>query len=129
MIFLREEDIPKNLKPYYSDYFESSIYRIDKYKSFERKYKNYLKKFCVENGYNLVDFHSMYFEFSCFIEKDGKIVYLSIPDVRYEQNGWANNILVRTAKHTHDFHGGAHFFTSFTELKEKINYLFNTWRY
>lgn len=50
MIFLREEDIPKNLKPYYNYYFESSIYRIDKYKSFERKYKNYLKKFCVENG-------------------------------------------------------------------------------
>ena len=45
----------------YTDYeFESSVYRTEEYKTFERKYRNHIKKVLPE-GYSLHEFNGNHF--------------------------------------------------------------------
>ena len=92
--------------------------------SFQTKYINYLKNLCKENGWEFVKANRNHYEFSCFIKKDKiKYIYLNIGDVRWN-NGWYNNILVRTALHERDYTGGRNQFASLPCLADKINSMF-----
>lgn len=111
----------KNLKPYMAREIEDwGGYVSDDYKSFQTKYKNFLKKLCKENGYELVNFMPNHYEFSCFIKGNGKYVYISISDVRHFSKEWFNHILIRTAEHEKDYHGGPNNYTSLPNLESKI---------
>ena len=90
------------------------------YKTFERKYKNYLKQVAKSVNGELVQFNPNHYEFSCFIERNGKFVYVSISDVRYWHNQWYNNILIRTAQSTKDYRGGSNNYTDLENIGEKI---------
>jgi len=76
------------------------------YKSFERKYKDFLSNKAKEVNGELIKFNPSHYEFSCFIKRNDRFVYISISDVRYFKNGWYNNILIRTAQNEKDYHGG-----------------------
>ena len=86
------------------------------YKTFERKYRNYIKKVASENDGELVKFNPSHYEFSCFVRRNGKYVYISISDVRYWHNQWYNNILIRTAQNDKDYRGGSNNYCSLDEL-------------
>lgn len=90
------------------------------YRTFERKYKNYIKKVASENGGELVKFNPNHYEFSCFVKRNDKYVYISISDVRYFRNSWYNNILIRTATSDKDYKGGTNDYTSLDSLGQKI---------
>lgn len=90
------------------------------YQKFERAYKSYLKAMAKEIGGELVKFNPNHYEFSCFIKRNDKFVYVSISDVRYWQNRWYTCILVRTAKHEKDFTGGPNDYASLEQLKDKV---------
>lgn len=90
------------------------------YKTFERKYKNYIKKVANENDGELVEFLPSHYEFSCFVKRNDKYVYISISDVRYFKNQWYNNILVRTATSDKDYKGGWNQYTNLETLGKFI---------
>ena len=90
------------------------------YKSFQTKYRNYIKKVCKAHGYELAKFLPGYFEFSCFVKGNDKYVYISISDVRFWGDGWYNNILIRTAEHDKDYTGGPNNHTTLPQLESKI---------
>lgn len=111
----------KNLKPYANRSIEDwgSVVSKD-YKSFQTKYRNFLKKVCANNGYELVKFSPNHYEFSCFIKGDDKYVYVSISDVRYFKNSWYKNILIRSAKSDTDYTGGPNNYVDLPNLEAKL---------
>ena len=105
----------------YLDYeFSTGCYTGEDYKEFERKYISYLKSFCKENGWKFVVANKNHYEFSAFLEVDYNFIYFSISDVRFFQNEWYNNILIRTAKSDRDYTGGANHYTDLPNLKNNI---------
>ena len=112
------------LKKYLDYEFSSGSYTKDDYKSFERKYVNYLKSIAKENGWELVSVNKNHYEFSAFFKYNDKYVYFSISDVRFWQNDWYNKILIRTANHSKDYTGGRNYYTTLPTLNYGIKNLF-----
>lgn len=91
------------------------------YKTFETAYINGIKTMCKENNWNFVKANKNHYEFTAVIQRnDGQHVYISISDVRYWHNSWANNILIRTMKHESDWSGGSNNYSSIGDLSRNI---------
>lgn len=117
-----KSDFPASLRPFLN--YEFYLGSVEAYNSFERKYKNYIKK-NLPNGYTLQDFRKHYFEFSAVIKTpENKFIYISIPDVRYWYNEWATDILIRTMEHEKDWHGGRNQYTSLPNLMNKLTEIY-----
>ena len=114
-----------DLKKYLNYEFSTGCYTGEDYKTFQRKYINYLKSIAKENGWELVNVGKNHYQFSAFFKCKDKCVYFSISDVRFWQNEWYNRILIRTAKSEKDYHGGGNNHTTLPELIEKAKYLFH----
>lgn len=111
----------KEMRSYLNKPIEDyGAYTSPEYESFQRKYKNCIKGIASEIGGELVRFSPNHYEFSCFVKRNDKFVYISISDVRYWRNGWYNNILIRTAQHDRDFTGGRNEYTNLDGLRDKI---------
>ena len=94
------------------------------YKTFQRKYINYLHTVCKENDWNLVNVGKNHYCFSAFIKnKHDLCVYISIPDMRFWKNEWYNHILIRAAKDEKDYHGGHNYYTDLLQLPQKAKSL------
>lgn len=57
----------KDFEQYLNYEFSSGCYTGEDYKSFERKYINYLKSICKENGWELVNVGKSHYQFSAFL--------------------------------------------------------------
>jgi hypothetical protein len=113
----------KELEKYLDYEFSSGYYTGQDYKTFERKYINYLKIICKENGWELARVNKNHYEFSAFFKYENKYIYMSISDVRFPNNEWYNRILIRTAKHETDYTGGQNNFCSLPYLISSIQKL------
>ena len=122
--------VATTLKPYYNHCFDDygGVTSPD-YRTFERKYKNYLNKVCKANGWELVKFSPNHYEFSCFIKNGEQYIYLSISDVRYWSEEWRKHILIRTAKSDTDYTGGSNHYTSLEALELNLQNLFAIGRF
>ncbi len=110
----------KDLEKYIDYEFSSGCYTGDDYKSFQTKYINFLRSICKQNHWQLVNVGRNHYCFSAFIKSaENKCVYVSISDVRFFTNEWYSNILIRTAKNEHDYHGGFNHRTTLKELEMK----------
>ena len=118
----------KELEKYLNYEFSSGPYTGKDYKTFQTKYVNYLKQLCKDNDWQLARVLKNHYEFSAFIEYDGKFAYLAIVDVRYWKNELWNNILIRTANHKKDYRGGRNDYTSLPDLQDAIAILLNMGR-
>ena len=118
-----------DMKKYLNYEFSSGGYTGDDYKSFERKYINYLKSLAKENGWELVNVGKNHYEFSAFFKYEDKYVYFSISDVRFWQNEWYKHILIRTASHQKDYRGGGNCYASLPLLSFAIKQLFERGNY
>lgn len=114
-----KSEVPATLRPFVDYRFSSGGVTGSDYKSFQTKYKNFIKKNLPE-GYSIEKWNPSHYQFSCVIGKDGRYVYMSISDVRYFQNEWFQNILVRTMKHSTDWTGGPNQYASIFNLIKKI---------
>ena len=114
-----------DLKKYLNYEFSTGCYTGEDYKSFQRKYINYLKSIAKENGWKLVNVGKNHYEFSAFFKFEDKYVYLSISDVRFWQNAWYNDILIRTASSNRDYRGGNNYYTTLPTLNYGIKNLFD----
>ena len=78
---------------------------------FGKGYFSGLKRMCDKHNWKLLNHSLNYHYLSTFIKDvNGGYVYLSIPDVRFEQDGWAKSILIRVAKDSKDYHGGTNYY-------------------
>ena len=114
-----------DLKKYLNYEFSSGCYTGEDYKTFQRKYINYLKTMAKENGWELVKVGKNHYEFSAFFKYKDKFVYFSISDVRFWQNDWYNHILIRTANSDRDYRGGNNYYTTLPTLNYGIKNLFD----
>ena len=108
----------KSLKPYLNKDLEYE------WGSMQLKYRNFLKRVCTNNGYEL-KFMPNHYEFSAFIKNNEKYVYVSISDVRYFKNSWYNKILIRTAKSYTDYCGGVNNYVDLPNLETRIIKMLN----
>ena len=115
----------KDLERYRNYEFSSGCYTGQDYLSFQTKYINFLRSLCKEKGWELVNIGRNHYCFSCFMKNKDKYIYLSISDVRYFRNEWYSNILVRTAKHEKDYHGGSNCYTNLPNLSNYVEDMFN----
>lgn len=90
------------------------------YKTFQTQYKNYLKQVATDVGGELVKFSPNHYEFSCFIKRNDKFVYISISDVRFFRDRWFTDILIRTAKNENDYTGGSNYRTTLPLIGDTI---------
>ena len=113
----------------YLDYeFSTGCYTGEDYRSFERKYINYLKTLCKENGWELARASKNHYNFTACFSFEGKYAYFSISDVRFWQNEWYYHILYRSMAHEKDYRGGTNRYTELPNLGSAINSLFNGMR-
>lgn len=104
--------------------FESSCSTTEEFKAFARDFKKAIKG-NLPVGCVLADWNRGHFEVFGFISKNGKYVYFSISDVRYWQNKWYENILIRTAKDIKDYTGGSNCYTSLKNFRVNVEKLLN----
>lgn len=92
------------------------------YKNFQTNYRSVIKDFCKDIDMELHSFNKNHYEFSTIIKsnKTNQFYYISISDVRYWKNEWANNILYRTMEHDKDWTGGSNCYSSLQDLPENL---------
>ena len=103
-------DVPEK---YWGDYTHANFFR----KYFIPIVRREIKAMAKAIGAT-VKFDSGYFEWSAFFSKNGKFIYVSTSDHRW--NNWYDDVLYRWAENDHDYHGGPNNFTSYDKLKERV---------
>ncbi len=98
----------KKLLDWKSNSFESSCYKTPEFMAFVRMFRQHIKKQAKENGLDVISFSTGHFYCSGFFKNKntGKFAYFSISDVRYFQDSWIDDVLLRTAEHEKDYAGG-----------------------
>ena len=99
--------------------FEST----DEFAGFARDFKKHILS-VLPDGTELVNWNKNHFEVSGFIKRDSKYVYFSIRDVRFWQDAWYNDIMVRIAGHEEDYTGGRNCDTTLPAFIEAVEDLF-----
>lgn len=116
----------KDLEKYVNYEFSSGCYTGEDYKSFQKKYINYLRSICKNNHWRLVNVGKNHYCFSAFIKSaENKCVYISISDVRYFSNEWYDHILIRTTENETDYRGGFNNYTTLYDLEGTAAELLN----
>ena len=102
----------------------------DDFKSFARKFKNYLKRQLAPYNINIAAYHVGHYDISGFVEKNEKYIYFSynIPrgcSINVNASDARYGVLFRTANDTKDFRGGQNYFTSIENAATDIATLFD----
>lgn len=114
----------KNLKPFLSHQFSSNSVVETDFKHFAREFESYIKKFLPQN-YTLHSYRPGHYCLCGVIRSsDSKFIYFSIPDVRYFENEWYTDILIRTMKHDKDWTGGSNQSTNLENFHTNIQKLY-----
>jgi len=114
----------KFLKEYDGHRFEDWHTKCsDDFKSFARKFKNYLKR-AVPNT-EIIGWDRNHYDCCGFVKRDGKYVFVSYTWDRRNPVDIENPqaVLCRTAKNEKDFHGGWNNLCSFEEMADTIERL------
>ena len=113
------EEIPNTLNGFRDWEFSSGGTTGEDFIVFSKKFKQYIKANLPE-GATLANFSAGHYYISGFIERAEKFVYFSIPDVRFSNDGWINNILIRSATGIKDYTGGRNDYTTLNKFKAGI---------
>lgn len=92
------------------------------YRNFQTNYRSVIKDFCKNIGMELYSFNKNHYDFSAVIKSNfsNQFYYISISDVRYWKNEWANHILYRTMEHEKDWTGGSNRYSTLENLSENL---------
>ena len=86
-------DLPKTLYPFYSYEFSSGGSIGEDFKSFNTKFRNFIKK-ALPEGYEIHYWNRGHYYCSGVIKDPmNRFIYLSISDVRFFQNEWDKIII------------------------------------
>jgi len=86
--------------------FQSSTLKTEEFLRFAREFKRAISYELPENM--TISFMVGHFYISGFFKNETtqKYAYFSISDVRFFQDSWVNDVLIRTAKDDKDYSGG-----------------------
>lgn len=98
--------------------FESSYRKTPEFKAFCIAYRAAVKKQLAERGLEIVNWNNGHFYCSWFARNTAtqRMVYGCCHDVRFFQDYWFSNVLIRTAKSARDYTGGANNYTTLAAL-------------
>ncbi|MCD7832946.1 MAG: hypothetical protein LUH00_02995 [Lachnospiraceae bacterium] len=101
--------------------FSTGITSGDDYKKFQRNMRSDLRKQAADNHMVIQEFSGSHYEFSAILKSEttGKLVFVSISDVRFFKNQWFNHVLFRRMKDEKDYSGGNNHFCSWPEIGRK----------
>ena len=99
--------------------FESSCSETEDFKKFASNLRANLKSE-LSPEYSIVWFSRGHFYCSACVrhESSQKLMYISIPDVRYWQDEWFSKVLYRTMENEKDYTGGRNNYCNLRELKK-----------
>ena len=115
--------VDKLLNKWYNKEFENwGGETSPEYKNFQTNYKSVIKEICNDIGMNLYSFNKNHYEFSAVVKSNttNQFYYISISDVRYWKNEWADNILFRTMENDKDWTGGRNRYSKLKDLEENL---------
>lgn len=94
----------------------------DEYKEFVKNYRSVLKNIGKQIGFELHSLNNHHYDFSAVMKSNttNQFYYISISDVRYFKNEWAENILYRTMEHDHDWTGGSNRYSLLENLSKDL---------
>lgn len=118
-----EEEIPKTLNGFLAWQFTSGSITGEDFNKFSSLFRKYIAG-SLPAGAKLDKFKKGHYDLFGFIELNDKFIYFSISDVRFFQNEWSTNILIRTAKNNTDYTGGSNCYTSLSNFLNNILKLF-----
>ena len=92
------------------------------YRNFQTNYRSVLKEIGNNISFELHSFSKNHYEFSAVMKSNltNQFYYISISDVRYWKNEWANSILYRTMEHEKDWTGGCNRYSTLKKLSENL---------
>lgn len=95
------------------------------YKDFQRQYRSVLKEIGKNINFELHSFSKNHYEFSAVMKSNitNQFYYISISDVRYFRNEWANKILFRTMQYDKDWTGGSNKYSTLQNLSQNLSSL------
>lgn len=123
---MTQEDLPKELQPWWSHEFSSGGTTGPDYRKFQAAYGRYLKR--ALRGYK-VKMSGNHYAFSAVVTKEGadgspdRHVYLSISDVRFFPHWWAKRVLARTMAHAKDWTGGPNTYCDVNGIPKHVDRL------
>jgi hypothetical protein len=106
--------------------FQSSSGLTEEFAAFARDFRAWVKKNLPE-GARLDTWSRGHFEVSGMIERGGRFVYFSTSDVRFFKDRWADDILIRTAKHNRDWTGGQNCRAGLDNFRDRVAHLLDVW--
>lgn len=91
------------------------------YMLFQTEFKKMLRQE-LKDEFSIVSFNPNHYEFCAVLQskKTKKYFYMSIADVRYQPNGWYDDILYRTMAHDKDWTGGRNQYSCLPDLKTNL---------
>lgn len=112
------------MEKWINHYFTSSDRETAEFAMFARDLKRYVKKL-LPKEFEITTWDKGHFEVSAFIRntKTGKYAYIKCSDVRYFQDNWYREMLVRKAKDTKDYTGGANNFVRLNNIADSLHHL------
>lgn len=116
------------LKQYVNYEFSSGPYTGEDYKTFQRKYLNYIRSVCKKCGWELTDTTKGHYWCAGFIKNQAnKYVYFMTSDVRGKNNEWFYHLLIRRAKDNKDYRGEQNHYVALQTLEVGVDCLFQGW--
>lgn len=105
-------------KWYNKEIEDDGAYTSAEYNLFQKNYREVLKDICKDIDFAIKEFHKNHYCFSAVLssQKTEQLFYISISDVRYFRNDWADNILYRTMEHEKDWTGGSNHYSKLNDL-------------
>ncbi len=97
----------KTLEKWLDFHFSTGCETGSDYIQFQKEARADLKKKVAQANCSIVEFNKNHYEFSAVLENEatGKLIYMSIPDVRFWENQWYTNVLYRRMKDRNDYSG------------------------
>ncbi len=109
-------------KWYNKEIEDDGAFISEEYSLFQKSYKSVIKDICKDIDFELEEFNKYHYCFSAVLssKKTEQLFYISISDVRYFKNEWANNILYRTMKDEKDWIGGSNHFSTLNDISKNL---------
>lgn len=116
-----------NIEKWKTHEFSTGSFAGKDYLTFQQQMKTDLKKRAADMGFELTRFDPNHYEFSAVLSKqvheEKKYIYVSISDVRFFKNAWADHVLVRTMAHDKDWTGGRNTYCRWDQVLEQAERL------
>lgn len=103
--------------------FESDSVKTQQFLNFARDFRADLRSICKNTRWMVWEADTNHFYISGFFKNidTGKFIYFSISDVRFFQDEWYSNMLIRSAGHDADYTGGMNHYTALVNLDHWLN--------